>query len=88
MRFQKVRLFYKYFVKMFEKVTTTITGKMLGGSGSHNGMVHSRGSPRDYDNWANILNDDSFNYTNVLKYFRRMETFVGDKIGTEGDGII
>ncbi len=52
---------------------------MLGGSGSHNDMVHSRGSPRDYDNWADLLNDDSFNYTNVLKYFKRMETFVGRK---------
>ncbi|XP_037024090.1 glucose dehydrogenase [FAD, quinone]-like [Bradysia coprophila] len=61
------------------------TGKMLGGSGSHNVMIHSRGSPKDYDNWASLLNDDSFNYTNVLKYFRRMETFIGYKFGDEGD---
>lgn len=58
---------------------------MLGGSGSHNHMVHTRGSPKDYDNWATILNDDSFNYTNVLKYFRKMETFVGNKFGNEDD---
>lgn len=61
-------------------------GKMLGGSGSHNDMIHSRGSPKDYDNWAAFLKDDSFNYSNVLKYFRKMETFIGQKFGTEGDG--
>lgn len=61
---------------------------MLGGSASHNSMIHSRGSPKDFDNWANILNDDSFNYTNVLKYFKKMETFVGFKFGNEdGDHI-
>lgn len=59
---------------------------MLGGSASHNDMVHSRGSPKDYDNWATLLNDTSFNYSNVLKYFKRMETFVGRKYGPDGDG--
>ncbi|KAG4076679.1 hypothetical protein HA402_001966 [Bradysia odoriphaga] len=61
------------------------TGKMLGGSGSHNDMIHSRGNPQDYDNWAALLNDNSFSYSNVLKYFRKMETFVGEKFGTESD---
>lgn len=59
---------------------------MLGGSASHNGMTHNRGSPKDYDNWATLLNDDSFNYTNVLKYFNRMETFNGESVGDVGDG--
>lgn len=59
---------------------------MLGGSASHNGMVHMRGSPKDYDNWAILLNDNSFEYTNVLKYFRKMETFNGPTVGSEGDG--
>lgn len=59
---------------------------MLGGSSSHNGMLHHRGNPKDYDNWATILNDDSFNYANVLKYYRRMETFTGQKLGDAGDG--
>ncbi len=56
---------------------------MLGGSASHNSMIHSRGNPKDFDNWARILADDSFNYTNVLKYFKKMETFVGFKFGNE-----
>lgn len=59
---------------------------MLGGSASHNDMVHNRGSPRDYDNWATLLNDESFNYSNVLKYFKRMETFVGRKLGADDNG--
>lgn len=61
------------------------TGRMLGGSGSHNDMVHSRGSPRDYDNWANLLNDDSFNYANIVKYFKKMENFVGQRFGAGDD---
>jgi choline dehydrogenase len=60
-------------------------GKMMGGSGSHNDMVHSRGSPRDFDNWARITNDDSWNYTNVLKYFKKSETFIGVKYGDNND---
>lgn len=59
---------------------------MIGGSASHNDMIHARGSPGDYDNWAAQLFDDSFKYTNVLKYFKKMETFVGQKFGNDGDG--
>lgn len=59
---------------------------MLGGSGSHNDMIYSRGNPQDYDNWADLLNDDSFNYSNVLKYFEKLDNFVGPKYGTEDDG--
>lgn len=59
---------------------------MLGGSSSVNSMIHNRGSPKDFDNWANILNDESFSYMNVLKYFRKMENFVGERFGPEGDG--
>lgn len=59
---------------------------MLGGSASHHGSIHSRGSPKDYDNWANLLNDESFNYSNVLQYFRKLETFIGHRFGNESDG--
>lgn len=59
---------------------------MLGGSGSHNDMVHSRGSPKDYDNWAKLLNDTSFNYENTVKYFKKMENFVGRKYGDPLNG--
>ncbi len=34
--------------------------------------------PQDYDNWANITHDDSWKYENMLKYFKRVETYQGD----------
>ena len=53
---------------------------MFGGSGSHNEMVHNRGSPLDYDNYARLLEDDSWKYENILKYFKRAENYVGTLI--------
>lgn len=45
---------------------------------STNAMVFNRGSPHDYDQWANITNDPSWKYSNMLKYFRRAEDYRGD----------
>ncbi|ODM87919.1 Oxygen-dependent choline dehydrogenase [Orchesella cincta] len=53
-------------------------GKMLGGSGSHNDMVHNRGSPKDYDNYAEVANDSSWRYENVLEHFKKYENFIGE----------
>ncbi|CAL8130334.1 unnamed protein product [Orchesella dallaii] len=53
------------------------TGRMYGGTSSHNDMVFNRGSPKDYDNYARILNDPSWRYENVVKFFKRVETFIG-----------
>src|SRR5580698_135598 len=47
-------------------------GKVVGGSGSINGMVYSRGNPRDYDDWAKAGASD-WGYANVLPYFLRSE---------------
>ncbi len=47
-------------------------GKVVGGSGSINGMVYSRGNPRDYDDWA-AAGATGWNYANVLPYFTRSE---------------
>ncbi|CAL8130344.1 unnamed protein product [Orchesella dallaii] len=52
-------------------------GKMLGGSGSHNDMLHNRGSPKDFDNYARIANDSSWAYENSVEYFKRHENFIG-----------
>ncbi|ODM93587.1 Oxygen-dependent choline dehydrogenase [Orchesella cincta] len=59
-------------------ILTSHLGKMLGGSDSHNDMVHNRGSPHDYDNYARILNDSSWTYENVLQYFKKYENFIGE----------
>ena len=59
---------------------------MMGGSGSHNDMVHNRGSPRDYDNWAEVTGDSSWTYANVYKYFAKSENFIGQRFGNNTEG--
>jgi choline dehydrogenase-like flavoprotein len=59
---------------------------MLGGSGSHNGNTYNRGNPRDYDNWADLVQDQSWAYNNTLHDFKRFENFIGDLISDDFDG--
>lgn len=47
-------------------------GRVLGGSGSINGMVYHRGWPRDYDDWARA-GATGWSYAEVLPYFTRSE---------------
>jgi choline dehydrogenase len=47
-------------------------GKVVGGSGSINGMVYSRGHPLDYDDWA-TAGASGWDYAHVLPYFMRSE---------------
>ena len=61
-------------------------GKVVGGSGAVNGLVFLRGSPRDYDRWAQS-GARGWAYDDVLPYFRRMETWSGEpseERGTDG----
>lgn len=47
-------------------------GKVLGGSSSTHYMVHVRGSPHDYDEWA-AEGCDGWSYNDVLPYFKKAE---------------
>ena len=47
-------------------------GKVVGGSGSINAMVHVRGQPGDFDDWA-AMGNPGWSYGDVLPYFRRSE---------------
>jgi choline dehydrogenase-like flavoprotein len=47
-------------------------GRVLGGSGSINGMVYHRGYPRDYEDWA-MAGATGWSYSEVLPYFTRSE---------------
>jgi choline dehydrogenase len=47
-------------------------GKVLGGSGSINALVHMRGLPQDYDDWESVGNP-GWGWTDLLPYFNRME---------------
>lgn len=49
-------------------------GRVLGGTSSINGMVFVRGNPLDYEGWA-AQGLPNWSYSNVLPYFKRMETF-------------
>jgi choline dehydrogenase len=65
----------------FETVTQPATGrsypatrgKVLGGSGSINCMVHLRGHAADFDEWAGPGGAHGWDYRGVLPYFRRSE---------------
>ncbi len=47
-------------------------GRMVGGTGSMNGMVYHRGHPRDYEDWAR-QGLSSWSWAHVLPYFTRSE---------------
>jgi choline dehydrogenase len=51
-------------------------GRVIGGSGSVNGLVFLRGSPRDYDRWAQS-GARGWSYDDCLPAFRRLESFAG-----------
>ncbi|KAL0840857.1 hypothetical protein ABMA28_014662 [Loxostege sticticalis] len=55
-------------------------GKMLGGSSSLNLMYYVRGDPYDYNKWAKITNDESWNYSNILPYFIKSERLENEEI--------
>jgi choline dehydrogenase len=49
-------------------------GKVLGGSGSINGMIFQRGNPLDYERWAGDPGMETWDFAHCLPYFKRMET--------------
>ncbi|MBR0665323.1 choline dehydrogenase [Roseomonas hellenica] len=58
-------------------------GKVLGGSGSVNGLVFLRGSPRDFDRWAQA-GARGWGWDEVEPVFRALETWEGPP--SEGRG--
>jgi choline dehydrogenase len=70
------------------KVDLWPAGRVLGGSSSINGMLHVRGAPHDYDDWA-ALGNDGWAYADVLPAFRRVEaTPLGDAAVRGRDGAV
>ena len=47
-------------------------GKVLGGTGSINGMIYVRGQREDFDGWA-ALGCEGWGYDDVLPYFKKAE---------------
>lgn len=54
------------------RVDSWPSGKVLGGSGSINGMIYLRGNPADYDRWVQ-QGADGWSFPEVLPYFLRAE---------------
>ncbi|MEN9704403.1 MAG: alcohol dehydrogenase [Pseudomonadota bacterium] len=50
-------------------------GRVVGGSGSINGMAYFRGQPQDYDDWA-AAGNTGWSWAEVLPYFKRSESNV------------
>ncbi len=62
-------------------------GKVLGGGGSINAQVFTRGVPADYDRWADATGDPGWGSAEVLPYFIRSEgnsRLSGTMHGTDG----
>jgi len=57
-----------------DRVMFSPRGKVLGGSGSINGMAYDRGAASDYDTWRQMGNS-GWSYDEVLPYFRRLESW-------------
>ncbi len=58
-------------------------GKVIGGSSSINGMVYVRGNAGDYAHWESS-GARGWGYSDVLPYFKRMETSHGGQDGWRG----
>jgi len=54
-------------------------GKVLGGSGSINGMVYVRGFPVDFDGWQ-AQGLPGWGFAEVLPFFKRFEDYTADTI--------
>ena len=48
-------------------------GKTLGGCSSINGMIYMRGQARDFDQWAGLLDDQTWRWEACLPWFKRHE---------------
>ena len=53
-------------------------GKVLGGSGSINGMIWQRGNPLDYERWSRDAGMQDWDYAHCLPYFKKMENCLAD----------
>lgn len=54
------------------------SGKILGGSTAINYMAYVRGSPKDYDLWAQRLGAEGWSWNEVLPYFKKSQGLVDD----------
>jgi len=85
-----VRFHWKFFTEPEQRMNHQRVywprGRLLGGSGSVNGMIFNRGQPADYDHWRDLGNS-GWGYDDVLPYFKKLESFPeGDPAWRGKDG--
>jgi choline dehydrogenase len=71
--------------ELHNRVIAWPRGKVLGGSGSVNGLVFLRGSPHDYDRWAQA-GARGWSWDDVAPAFRAMEDWEGATGDSRGKG--
>ncbi|KAG5680499.1 hypothetical protein PVAND_010006 [Polypedilum vanderplanki] len=49
-------------------------GKSIGGSTQINGMMYVCGTDSNYNEWASLTGDSSWNYTNILQYIKKHQS--------------
>ena len=54
-------------------------GKILGGTSLLNGMVYTRGSKHDFNEWEE-LGATGWNYKDVLPYFKKSERILAEEL--------
>ncbi|KAL4954707.1 hypothetical protein BDW69DRAFT_183269 [Aspergillus filifer] len=57
------------------RTTPVASARILGGGSAINGMAFDRGSPGDYNLWAELIGDDTWRWEGLLPYFKKSETF-------------
>lgn len=57
-----------------------ITGRVLGGSTTVNGMVYNRGGALDYNGWARDYKAEGWSYEQVLPFFKKSESQKDEKL--------
>lgn len=58
-------------------------GHVVGGSSSINAMMHVRGNPQNYDEWA-ANGAEGWGYQDMLPYLKKLESYHGDDSGLRG----
>ncbi|KAF7374603.1 L-sorbose 1-dehydrogenase [Mycena sanguinolenta] len=59
--------------------------KMLGGCSSINAQMAQYGAPGDFDQWAALMNDDSWSWKNIGRYFNKFEKYTSDAAYSDVD---
>ena len=61
--------------------------KVLGGGSSVNGMVYMRGTPSDYNRWAEATGDERWGWNSLINNYKALENnqrLAGETHGTDG----